>query len=228
MTQVGAQRQAALLLLADGRLPAGGYAHSGGLEPAVQAGRVSNAAELEQFLLGRAETAGFVAAVFAAAACSFAAREDFSALSELEPELDARIPSTELRAVSRMLGRQLLRAMSTIHPHPYFSALGLAPHQPVVMGVAAAAFGLDARDAALAILYETVAGPAAAAAKVMPIDPFGVHAALVRVSERLDRLASAAAEQADDPVFDFPSLGSPLMDIAAEHHRTCEVRLFAS
>lgn len=217
-----------MLLLADGRFPAGGYAHSGGLEPAVQAGRVSNAVELEQFLVGRAETSGFVAAVFAAAACSLATREDFAALSDLEPEFDARIPSSELRAVSRMLGRQLLRAMSTIYPHPYFSAFGLAPHQPVVMGVAVAAFGLDARDAALAILHETVAGPAAAAAKVMAIDPFDVHAALVRVSERLDRLASAAAGHADDRVCDFPSHGSPLMDIAAEHHKRCDTRLFAS
>ena len=190
MTNIKAYGTAALLLLADGRFPAGAYAHSGGLEPTVLAGRVSNAVELEQFLVGRAETAGFVAAVFAAAACSFATREDLAALSDLEPEFDARIPSSELRAVSRMLGRQLLRAMSRIYPHPHLSALGLTPHQPVVMGVAAAAFGLDARDAAVAVLHEAVAGPAAAAAKVMPIDPFDVHAALARVSQRLDRLAS--------------------------------------
>lgn len=143
MTQLRAQKQAALQLLADGRFPAGGYAHSGGLEPAVLAGHVSNVAELETFLVGRAETAGFVAAVFAAAACSYAGRDDFSALSALEPELDARLPSSELRRVSRQLGRQLLRAMRTIHPHPACttlrSVLGPAPHQPVVMGVAAAA-----------------------------------------------------------------------------------------
>lgn len=60
---------AALLLLADGRLPAGAYAHSGGLEPAVAAGRVADMAGLERFLIGRTETAGFVAAVFAAVAC---------------------------------------------------------------------------------------------------------------------------------------------------------------
>ncbi len=142
MTRDSARGRAALLLLADGRFPAGGYAHSGGLEPAVRAGRVSNVLELEQFLVGRAETAGFVAAVFAAAACSFATRKEWAELSGLEPELDARIPSSELRAVSRILGRQLLRAMSTIHPHPFFSTLGLAPHQPVVMGVAAAASAL--------------------------------------------------------------------------------------
>lgn len=219
---------AALLLLADGRLPAGSYAHSGGLEPTVRAERVSNAFELERFLIGRAETTGFVAASVAAAACARMTRGEVEALPRLELELDARIPSPELRSVSRTLGRQLLRAMNHIHPHPHFTALGRKPHQPVVMGVAAATFGLGAREAALAILHETVAGPASAAPKVMSIDPFAVHAALVRVTERIDRLAEAAAGHADDPVSDLPAEGSPLLDIAAEHHSGWEVRLFAS
>lgn len=60
---------AALLLLADGRLPAGGYAHSGGLEPTVHIHGLTDVAGLEGFLEGRAATAGLVAASFAAAAC---------------------------------------------------------------------------------------------------------------------------------------------------------------
>lgn len=225
---MGPGRQAALLLLADGRLPAGGYAHSGGLEAAVAAGRVTDIAGLEKFLIGRAETAGLIAAAFAAAACARAGRNDLSSLSELETELDARIPSLALRKVSRDLGRQLRRAMNSIHPHPYFSALGPAPHQPVVMGVAAAVFGLGPRDAALAILHENNAGAAAAAAKVMRVDPFDVHAILARATDRLDRLAGKAAAVADGPPAELPAPGSPLTDIAAEHHRRSDVRLFAS
>ncbi|MFF0317993.1 urease accessory protein UreF [Micromonospora sp. NPDC005252] len=57
-----------LLLLADGRFPAGAHAHSGGLEAAVAAGRVSDLASLESFLVGRLTTAGLVGAAFAAAA----------------------------------------------------------------------------------------------------------------------------------------------------------------
>ncbi len=221
-------RQAALLLLADGRLPAGGYAHSGGLESAVTSGRVTDIAGLEIFLIGRAETAGLIAAAFAAAACARAERDDLCQFPELETELDARIPSSELRKVSRSLGRQLHRAMSRIHPHPHFANLGAAPHHSIVMGVAAAVLGLGPRDAALAILHESNSGAAAAAAKLMRVDPFDVHAILARMTDRLDRLAERAEAFADGSVADLPAPGAPLADIAAEHHRRRDVRLFAS
>jgi urease accessory protein len=61
---------ATLLVLADGRLPAGGHAHSGGLEAAVAAGRVDGLESLGGFLRGRLATSGVVAAAFAAAACA--------------------------------------------------------------------------------------------------------------------------------------------------------------
>lgn len=228
MASTGLAGLAALLLLADGRLPAGGYAHSGGLEPAVSAGRVRDLAELEQFLIGRAETAGLTAAAFAAAACARARRDDLSEMPVLETELDARIPSPELRKVSRNLGRQLRRAMESIHPNRHLSQLAPAPHQPVVMGVAAAALGLGPCSAALAILHENNSGAASAAAKVMRVDPFDVHAILARATFRLEQLADKAASFAHAPPADLPAHGSPLYDIAAEHHRRSDVRLFAS
>src|SRR5262250_851608 len=61
---------ATLLMLADGRYPAGGHAHSGGLEAAIAAGRVRDLPDLAAFLRGRLSTAGLVAAAFAAAACA--------------------------------------------------------------------------------------------------------------------------------------------------------------
>jgi urease accessory protein len=61
---------ATLLMLADGRYPAGGHAHSGGLEAAIAAGRVRNLPDLAAFLRGRLSTAGLVTAAFAAAACA--------------------------------------------------------------------------------------------------------------------------------------------------------------
>ncbi|MGB8940173.1 MAG: urease accessory protein UreF, partial [Streptomyces sp.] len=50
----------ALLVLADGRFPAGGHAHSGGAEEAVKAGRITGAASLGEFCRGRLHTTGLV------------------------------------------------------------------------------------------------------------------------------------------------------------------------
>ncbi|WP_328853917.1 urease accessory protein UreF [Microbispora hainanensis] len=67
--------EAALLLLADSRLPAGGHAHSGGVEEAVRRGVVTGTGDLARFLRGRLATAGLVTAALAAAACELAVSE---------------------------------------------------------------------------------------------------------------------------------------------------------
>ncbi|MGI5149132.1 urease accessory protein UreF [Plantactinospora sp. CA-294935] len=67
---------ATLLVLADGRLPAGGHAHSGGLEAAVTSGRLRDLAGLTAFLHGRLAGTGRVAAAFAAAACAAGSADD--------------------------------------------------------------------------------------------------------------------------------------------------------
>ncbi|MGP3910302.1 urease accessory protein UreF [Nonomuraea sp. 10N515B] len=58
----------ALLLIADSRLPAGGHAHSGGVERAVASGSVHDVPSLDRFLRGRLHTSGTLAAALTAAA----------------------------------------------------------------------------------------------------------------------------------------------------------------
>src|SRR4051812_49287667 len=86
----GSGALAALLLLCDGRFPAGGHAHSGGAEEAVADGRIRDAAGLADFCRGRLHTAGLVAAALAAAAT---AGVDPLALDDAA---DARTPSPAL------------------------------------------------------------------------------------------------------------------------------------
>ena len=58
----------ALLALADSRLPAGGHAHSGGVEQAIAAGVVTDPRSLSTFLCRRLATSGSVSAGLADAA----------------------------------------------------------------------------------------------------------------------------------------------------------------
>ncbi|SDO87396.1 urease accessory protein [Actinacidiphila guanduensis] len=222
--------RAALLLLADGRFPAGGHAHSGGVEAAVADGRVHDAASLAAHCRGRLHTTGLVAAALAAAATAGA-----DPLG-LDQAADARTPSAALRTVSRRLGRQLLRAARAVWPAPALDDLAAAlprgAHQPVVLGLAAAAAGLGPLDAAYAAAYESVSAPATAAVRLLGLDPFHAAAVLARLAAETDSVAAEAAaagrRAAADGPGTLPAPGAPLLDVLAEAHAAWPVRLFAS
>jgi urease accessory protein len=222
--------RAALLLLADGRFPAGGHAHSGGAEAAVRAGRITDAASLEGFCRGRLYTAGLVAAALAAAAALGAPP------GELDAAADARTPSPALRATARRLGRQLLRAGRATWPCAELEALarefrgGL--HQPVVLGVVARAAGLGPEDAAYCAAYESVGGPATATVRLLSLDPFDATGVLARLAPDTDRVAGRAVRAARAAltagVDALPAASAPLLEISAEAHAVGAGRLFAS
>jgi urease accessory protein len=211
---------ATLLILADGRLPAGGHAHSGGLEAAVATGRVRDVDDVARFLLGKLATGGLVAAAFAAVACARTAE-----WAVWDDGLDARTPSPALRRASRSQGRALVRAGRAMWPMP---AIGREPHHPVALGALAAAAGLGPRDAATAAAYGVVTGPASAAVRLLGLDPYAVHGLLAALAPEIDRIAADAADRIGDPVDALPAAGAPMLDISAEQHATWEVRLFAS
>jgi urease accessory protein len=206
---------AALLTLADSRLPAGGHAHSGGVEQAIGAGVVHDAGSLATFLRRRLVTAGAVAAGLAAAAC---AGED---LAVLDAEADARTPSPALRAASRQQGRGLVRVGRRAWPSGAWDALPAQPHHPVALGVAAAAGGLTPRDAAQAAAYLSVSGPATAAQRLLAMDPLTVAAVTARLAPEIDAVAGSATGG-------LPAATDPLLDLLAEVHAARTDRYFAS
>ncbi|CAM5281769.1 urease accessory protein UreF [Streptomyces abikoensis] len=221
---------AALLVLADGRFPAGGHAHSGGAEAAVAAGRITDGRTLEEFCRGRLHTTGLTTAALAAAA---AAGLDPLALDDAA---DARTPAPALRATARRLGRQLMRAARAAWPSAALDALAAArprgAHQPVVLGLAARAAGLRPLDAAYAAVYESVGGPATAAVRLLSLDPFEATAVLARLAPAMDTVAgsaaAAAARAAAEGPETLPAAAAPLLDITSELHAAWPVRLFTS
>lgn len=204
-----------LLLLADGRFPAGGHAHSGGIEAAVMAGRVTGADTLAAFLAGRLATSGRVAAGLAAAAAA-----GVHDLERLDAEAAARIPSPALRAASRAQGRQLLRAARAV----LAADVPIELHLPVAMGVIVQV----PLEAAQWAVYDSIAGPASAAVRLLGLDPFRAWGAVAGLMPEAGEIAEQAAAGATGPLDRLPSCSAPLLDIGAEHHAASEVRLFAS
>jgi urease accessory protein len=210
---------AALLTLADSRLPAGGHTHSGGVEQAIAAGVVSGPGSLATFLRRRLATSGAVAAGLAAAACTAGA--DAARLDELDAEADARTPSPALRTASRQQGRGLVRVGRRAWPSPVWDALTARPHHPIALGAAASAGGQGPAAAASAAAYLSISGPATAAQRLLAMDPLTVAAVTARLSGEVDDVAARATGG-------LPAATDPLLDLLAEVHAARTDRFFAS
>ncbi|HEX6472793.1 MAG TPA: urease accessory UreF family protein, partial [Streptosporangiaceae bacterium] len=169
----------------------------------------------------------------------------------LDAEADARTPSPAQRAASRAQGRALLRIARTTWPHPALDALhdvhigsaadrrftagkdGRGPHHPIVLGAAtAAADGAPAQAAAIAA-YGSVTGPAAAAVRLLGLDPLAVHRMLAGLAADVDAIAAQAAAAAGAAGGEggwarLPAPSAPALDVYAERHLGSETRLFES
>lgn len=229
-------------MLADGRLPTGGHAHSGGLEEAVGRGAVADLDTLEAWLTGRLHTTGRVDAAFTAAAAGEAHEHGLGGGGDwtgLQAELAARLPSIATRRASLARGRGLLRVAASAWPAPWIpqirAALPGGALWPVALGAVAAAAGLGVRDAALVAASAVVQGPAWAATRLLGLDPFAVAATLAGLAGAVDAVADEYGRLAPrlgsgDLAYvpELPACAAPLTDIGAEIHATWEVRLFAS
>lgn len=224
---MGTSAASALLLLADGRLPAGGHAHSGGLEEAVASGRVRHTRDLAAYLEGRLATGGRVDAALAAAA--WAGRT-----VAVNAEALARCSSPARRDAGRAQGRALLRVARRMWPAPALDSLSATcrpgPMWPVALGAVASVAGLSAHDAALAAAQASVCAPAWAATRLLGLDPLAVARCLADLAPDVDAGAAAAVRwsAADCDLRRLPAGSAPLLDIGAQRHAAWEVRLFAS
>lgn len=225
----------ALLLLADGRLPAGGHAHSSGMEQAVDDGIVADLESLEEVLLGRLETVGVLEARAAARACWLARRYDVTArmeaetlgtaLADLDAAFTARLASSVARQASRAQGSAHARLGRRAFPDaaPLFDAAGRTPHLAVALGLLSAATGARPGAAAALAAYHAVAGPASAALRLLGLDPVGVTATIARLVRHAAALVAAAPGAGE-----LPLLTSPVLEILHERHHERKERLFAS
>jgi urease accessory protein len=204
------------LLLADGRFPGGGYAHSGGLEAAVADGAVRDVASLRAFAEGKLTTSGLLDGWFAAAGC----RDDD--LCWLHAEYEARVVVPALRNASMQLARGLRRVTAALWPLPTTTQ---REQYPVLLGAVARAAGLHPLEAAHLAVHGVLLGVLTAAPKLFAIDMTDA----ISIAVTLAPLADDIAHQAADPeALEPPAAGAPLQDLRAHQHASWEVRLFVS
>jgi urease accessory protein len=202
------------LLLADGRTPTGGFAHSGGLEAADL-----QVAEIPGFMAARLRTVALLDACVAARAAD---GEDPLAL---DAAWTARTPAPAVRDAGRRLGRALLRLAVRLWPEAlqaYAEASSVTP-RAVVLGLTGRAAGLQPAAVARLALYDDASMVAAAAPKLFQIDALDAMVWLADLAPLIDDLARRAA--APGPL---PAAATPRLDRCAQHHSMQGRRLFVS
>lgn len=224
----------AALLLADGRLPTGGHAHSAGLEPALAAGmpsdRVPDYVHARLVTVGRVEAAATVLSHRWARALEPGAGgpEQSGGLANIQDELLARTPSAPLRDASGQLGRGLTRLVARLWPRApaaaALQAIAGAPQRPVALGVATALAGTDELQAARICLYDDAQSVASAALKLLPVDPIDPVGWLLDATSTLEQVAAEAMQVSG--AADLPATTAPLVEQWSLSHHLTQRRIF--
>ena len=222
----------ALLQLTDGLFPAGGFAHSFGLETYTQAGVVKDTAGLRAFVRAHlAGSAGPADAVAVAVVARRAAAGDLDGCIEVDARLDAMRIVPEFSLASRQMGRQALRVTSAWDGDAVLQGLaarvasGETPgHYPVAFGAAAGRTGIPVAAATVAYLYATASMLINAALRLLSLGQLEAQRTLASLRPDIAALGSAATSKDLDDIWSF----TPGLELAGLQHAELDMRLFRS
>jgi urease accessory protein len=210
--------------LADSALPTGGFAHSGGLEAAIQLGRTGEES-LSAFVEEALWNAGTSALPFVAE--GHAAPESVARLAE---RCDASLPGLVTNRASRLQGQAFLRAVAAASP------LRLAPlaleleserspcHLAPVFGAVLRLLGATVDEAQRLFLFQVARGVVSAAVRLGLLGPLEAQHLLAGTGA----IAKAVLVTSAPLSAEEAASSSPLVDLWQSHQDRLYSRLFRS
>lgn len=221
-----------LLQLVSPSLPVGGFTYSQGIEWAVEAGWLTDAATVADWLTGQLQ--GPVAQgdlpllLRLRGAC---AARDLAAFEGWTARLLATRETSELRAEEANRGRalaDLLVALGLLGaPDPAFPAPWRAPAaraQLAGFALATTAWAIDGEAALTGYAWAWLEGLALAAVKLVPLGQTDGQRILARLAALIPSAVAVAARIADEAI----GAASPALAIASSNHEVQYTRLFRS
>lgn len=214
-----------LLQLASPALPVGAYSYSQGLEAAVEAGMVKDAASAEAWIGAVLEhaVARMEAPVFLRLAAAWAGRDEARAWTWNE-EFVASRESAELRAETLQMGHSLARLARDLGVPGAADLSRDEVSYPAAFTFVTAAWGIDATEALGAYLYSWTENQVLAAVKCVPLGQTDGQRMLLALSARIDAVVERAGRLDDAQLGNF----APALAILSSRHETQYTRLFRS
>jgi urease accessory protein len=215
-----------LLQLASPTLPVGAYSYSQGLESAIDAGIVKDAASAQRW----------IADVLALSIASLEGpvllrlmraweNADHAAVRCWNDDFIASRETAELRAETLQMGFSLASLVKGLEIADPTALEALDPIAfPTVFAFAAAAWRLEAGDVLAAYLFAWVENQALAASKALPLGQTDTQRLLRDIAAQIPELVERAVGLGDEALANF----APGLALASARHETQYSRLFRS
>jgi urease accessory protein len=209
--------------------PVGAFSYSGGIEWAVEAGDITDAASLRDWLSAMlTDGAGFCDAVFVAQTHRAVSAHDDTALRDIAELAAAFLPSRERQLETSTQGRAFIEtsraAWSCEGLDEIIAACGERIVYPVAVGLVGAAHGIPLEPALHAFLHAVVSNWISAGSRLIPLGQTDSQRVLAWLEPDVAATAKRAMSASPD------DLGSATFraDLASLRHETQYTRLFRS
>ena len=216
-----------LLQLASPSLPVGAYSYSEGLETLVNAGTLTDATTLGDWLTQELRCGSIRLEVAAIAHVHQALiDQDVDAIARWNRWLSAIRDAEELREQSWQMGQALVRLMSQLEPElvEVFEQVGVPCNVAIAFGVAASHWQIDREATLLGYLHSWVGNLVNAGIKLIPLGQTAGQALLLTLYPTLQQTVHESTTISEDEL----SSCSWGVAIASMQHETLYSRLFRS
>jgi urease accessory protein len=209
--------------------PVGAFSYSSGIEWAVEAGDVGDAASLRGWLAAMlADGPGFCDGVFLVHAHRAASSDDDAALADIAELASALAPSRERHLETSAQGRAFVEiaraAWNCASLDRLIASCGGAIVYPVAVGLVSAAHAVPLAPTLHAFLHAVTSNWISAGSRLVPLGQTDSQ----RVLAQLEPIVAATARRALEASLDDLGSATFRADLASMRHETQYTRLFRS
>jgi len=221
-----------MLQTTDSLFPTGAYAHSYGLEGAVEDGYINDPDTFKTYLMKIILPAMIHLELPSVAQAFEAAKSlDSSKITLLDELYGAMKVTVEIRTASERIGTQRLSLLQTLMPHPFLNKLDnlknqgdFQAHEAIVLGIQGALSGADKRHTMIAAYYLGLSMQANAVFKLIRIGQIQCQSIVASCLSKTDEVIENALKVSMEDIGWF----SPSLDICSARHESAYSRIFIS